>query len=84
MPVFSNKAILDRPETIAYIGSEKIYEGLLANHPKDFTPFGRTPTGKLTFHVNTIDTALAIAKAAGTFLEEPKPSKRKPPHQQTA
>jgi hypothetical protein len=69
MPAFATKAVLSTPEAIPYVGGERIFLGLRQHHQAIMRPLSRTPNGRETWRVATLDAALAAAEAAGTFIE---------------
>jgi hypothetical protein len=82
MPAVAPKAILKTPEAIEYVGGERLFEGLRQHHGDILKPFSRTRNNACTWRVATLDTAIAAAEAAGTFIETvthtpPKPRRRR-------
>lgn len=70
MPAFATKAVLTTPEAIPYVGGERFFVGLREAHPQIMRPFSRTPNGRETWRVATLDAALAAAESAGTFVAD--------------
>lgn len=70
------RAVLSQQEAIDYVHGETIFHGLITHHPAIMRPLTQAANNRRTWLRSTLDTALAAAHAAQTFIHPPtrKPS----------